>query len=292
MLTLRKVVAPIDFSRRSIEAADYAAAIARHCGSELTLLHVVDPPRLEFAMLEPPSGLMAQMMAERITKVSAELDDLISGHFADVDAKRNVLEGEPADVIVKYCVEQHVDLVVMPTRGRNPLRHFIIGSVAAKVLHDAPCAVLTGVHLERDFEFPQFNIDHVLCAVDFGPHSAEVLRWGAEIASDFQARFTAMHVTGGASADPHDRKHSEWMTDHTNSLKQKIEQLLASTSASATGEVVVRVGEPHKEVSQVARGLKVDLVVIGRGSSDGMLGRLRANSYAIVREAPCPVLSL
>ncbi len=37
----------------------------------------------------------------------------------------------------------------MPTHGYGPFRRFILGSVTAKVLHDADCPVWTGVHLEE-----------------------------------------------------------------------------------------------------------------------------------------------
>src|SRR5262249_46937414 len=45
-------------------------------------------------------------------------------------------------------------------------------------------------------------------------------------------------------------------------------------------------------VSSAALQLEVDLVVIGRGASSGMLGRLRTNAYSITRQAPCPAVSI
>jgi len=38
---------------------------------------------------------------------------------------------------------------MMPTHGLGGFRRFLLGSVTAKVLHDADCPVWTGVHLER-----------------------------------------------------------------------------------------------------------------------------------------------
>jgi nucleotide-binding universal stress UspA family protein len=45
-------------------------------------------------------------------------------------------------------------------------------------------------------------------------------------------------------------------------------------------------------ISSAASELEADLVVIGRGSSGGMLGRLRTNAYSIIRQSPCPVVSI
>jgi nucleotide-binding universal stress UspA family protein len=45
-------------------------------------------------------------------------------------------------------------------------------------------------------------------------------------------------------------------------------------------------------VRRVAIDCAADLVVIGRGRLDKVLGRLRTNAYAIIRNSPCPVMSL
>jgi hypothetical protein len=74
-----------------------------------------------------------------------------------MEAKRVVLEGDPARQIVDYAHEEKVDLIVMPTHGYGPFRQFILGSITAKVLHDADCPVWTGVHLE---EAPQVTEPH------------------------------------------------------------------------------------------------------------------------------------
>ena len=276
MVPIRKIVVPFDLSRRSVEAVDYASAIAVRYESELTLLHVVEPPRFEFAMLEPPGNLLDRMVAERVEAMSAEIERFRSQHLSGTKADVRILQGQPAEAIVDYCVKQQIDLVVMPTRGRGPLRQFIIGSVAAKVLHDVPCAVLTGVHLELDFGFPKFHVNRVVCAVDLGPHSGPVVRWGADLARDFQAECTLIHVIAQEA--------------HAQNARRRLRQLLQSASVDA--DIVIKTGEPEKEITQAAAGLGADLIVIGRGTSEGLLGRLRAQSYAIVRGARCPVLSV
>jgi nucleotide-binding universal stress UspA family protein len=45
-------------------------------------------------------------------------------------------------------------------------------------------------------------------------------------------------------------------------------------------------------VSCAASQLEADLVVIGRAASHGVLGRLRTNAYSIIRQSPCPVVSV
>jgi len=57
-------------------------------------------------------------------------------------------------------------------------------------------------------------------------------------------------------------------------------------------DIVIEDGEPHRIVPEVAARNGADLIVIGRGVQTGVLGRLRAHGCEIIRNAPCPVLSI
>lgn len=50
--------------------------------------------------------------------------------------------GEPADVLIDEARESGADLVVVGTRGLNPAKQLVLGSVSTKVAHRAPCSVL------------------------------------------------------------------------------------------------------------------------------------------------------
>ena len=64
------------------------------------------------------------------------------------NASRETCEGEAASRIVAFAKSHDIDLIMMPTHGLGPFRRFLIGSITAKVLHDAHCPVWTGVHME------------------------------------------------------------------------------------------------------------------------------------------------
>jgi hypothetical protein len=55
---------------------------------------------------------------------------------------------------------------------------------------------------------------------------------------------------------------------------------------------VVERGEVTTVVSAEAERRKSDLLIIGRGPAPGVFGRLRAHSYPIIRQSPCPVISV
>ena len=66
----------------------------------------------------------------------------------------------------------------------------------------------------------------------------------------------------------------------------------ALEAAGLKAETVMESGSPAKLVHRVAAEWGADLVVIGRHTDDSILGRLTTHAYAIVRESPCPVLSV
>jgi nucleotide-binding universal stress UspA family protein len=62
--------------------------------------------------------------------------------------------------------------------------------------------------------------------------------------------------------------------------------------AGSKAEVLVEDGDAPRVVCSVAKRLGADVLVIGRGSAAGVFGRLRTNAYAIIRQSPCPVVSV
>jgi nucleotide-binding universal stress UspA family protein len=57
-------------------------------------------------------------------------------------------------------------------------------------------------------------------------------------------------------------------------------------------QVRVECADPASYVRDVADKSYVDVLIIGRSPDLGLLGRLRTHAYAIIREAPCPVISV
>lgn len=66
----------------------------------------------------------------------------------------------------------------------------------------------------------------------------------------------------------------------------------AVDGAGLKAAVMVIPREPHTAITATAQQIGAELVIIGRGSTPGALGRLRAQAYEIVRKSPCPVLSV
>ena len=283
-----KILVPVAFSERCQGAAQYAEALACHFHAELVLLHVVAPVPTYWC---PDAVVMSpEVTAEAMEQSKAELDRFLGDGLKGIAVTRLVREGDPAQTIVDFAHEEKFDLIVMPTHGYGPFRRFLLGSVTAKVLHDAGIPVWTGPHMESAPAYPKISFRRVLCALDLGAHSQAVLEWAGGFAREYGADLDVVHAipastvsVGGFYFDP------EWRAHVVNEARDRIAYLQGEVGLP--GQARVETGDVAASVRAAAEESHADLVVIGR-SHGGPLGRLRANAYAIIRESPCPVAAI
>jgi nucleotide-binding universal stress UspA family protein len=281
----RHILCPVDFSERSKAIRPYVNAFAEKFNAKLTLLNAIEVPppdiygvdqsfpvMLDFASLEP-------RLLERLKSYSDWLN-----------TSRVVQMGDPAITIADYARQHHVDLIMMPTHGYGRFRSLLLGSVVSKILHDVDCPVWTAPHAED----PQLT-QHVACksmlaAIDLGAGQADVIRRAAELAGEFGALLHLVHAVPGAERHPGETGGDEFSLFLLSSAREEIAKL-QSQAGTALGVSVVA-GPVGKVVRKAAQEYGSDLLVIGRGVMHEAFGRVRTISYSIIRESPCPVLSL
>lgn len=288
--SISRILVPIDFSRRSGEAARYARSLAEQFQAELLFAHVVDGNPFAFAMIEP-SGVSLEHAAEtRRSAAQKALCAFLHAELAGAPINSLVTEGKPAEQILNLLQARQADMIVMPTQGHNRIRQFLIGSITAKVLHDSPAPVWTGVHLEDSRTFPDFRLERILCAVDFGAQTSAVLTWGAELADAFGASVSVLHVMPDPTAWTDELRDQAPHALRVEAMRERLQEAMRPVGLTATA--AIEYGDPHKAVTAAASRQNANLLIIGRGCSDDMIGRLKAQAYAIVRQSPCPVLSV
>jgi nucleotide-binding universal stress UspA family protein len=262
MFQLRQILFPVDFSSRCRGAAAYVQALAGRFEAELILLHVVEATY---------NSTLEDLHAVRMEQFESFFDK----SWRHLRVKKLVEHGEAAQKIIQCAAANHADLIMIPTQGMGIYRRLILGSTSAKVLHDADCPVWTGVHLENAPALEAVACQRILCAVDLKPLSARVLDWASRLADEYQAELTLVHVTPGGE---------------TQQAQHALEQL--RQAAGYPVSVRVEAGDASTVVAQLAGKLKADLLVIGRKSAAGVLGRLDMTAYSIIRQSPCPVVSV
>ncbi|MGZ3440247.1 MAG: universal stress protein [Polyangia bacterium] len=149
MITIKKILLPVDFSECAEPAIALALEMARKFGASVELLHVWQPPPLiPLPMVVIPSSPESQPInMEELARTTAgaqmkELVDRLRDHGVGEVLSR-VAVGSPAHEIVDLAELGHFDLIVMGTHGRSGLMHAVMGSVAEKVVRRAKCPVLT-----------------------------------------------------------------------------------------------------------------------------------------------------
>lgn len=290
MFPLTKILLPVDFSERCLGAARYSEALAAHFHAEITLLNVLEPIRYEFSTLEFGGTVMNDLVAGRAVQAQKQLEGLLEQELEGVRVARVLLDGDPARKIVEYALSQRMNLIALPTHGYGPFRRFILGSVTAKVLHDADCPVWTGVHLEQAPRVDAIAFRSIVCALDLGPQSRKALSWAAEMAVEFKARLVLVHAHPCIESRPGEYFDHDLAADLARSAREELEKLRGDAAAEA--DLVVEGGDAPQVVCRAAEAHHADLLVIGRGSAAGLFGRLRTNAYAIIRQSPCPVVSV
>ena len=178
--------------------------------------------------------------------------------------------------------------MIMPTHGYGVFRRFLLGSVTSKVLHDLGCPVLTGAHLTEQGGSGNIAISNIVCAIDRDAQSRDTLEWASSLAVDFQARLSVVHAI--PRLDPSLGVSSDLKAQMEATVREEIGNP-QSTAAAKKMAVSIQEGDVADAVCGYAKSVGAHLVVIGRGK-DRQMGRLRTNAYGIIRQSPCPVVSI
>lgn len=288
MITFQRILFPTDFSARSVAVVPSVQAMIKRFGAELTVMHVVDlPPAV--AIAPPEAAAWATLIgADRIRQEGKiALERFIVREFPGAQVKAESSEGDPATMIADYARTNPTDLIMLPTSGRGPFRRLLLGSVTAKLLHDTPVPVWTGVHAEEITAHPPSEWKRVLCALEDDPRDLPVLKWATEFASEQKLQLRLVHAVRGPEECEGNLSFREFLFD---TARERIAKLQAQ---AGTGfELCLRLGDPGPVMHQAALGYSADIIVIGRGVIQKTFGRLRSVAYEIIREAPCPVISV
>ena len=275
MFPPKKILFPVDFSERCTAASRMAETFTGHFQAELTLMHVIEPLTYNDVPID------INEIGER------QLSGYLAEEFRQFDVKRILGQGDPACQILKYAQSEDFDLIMLPTHGYGPFRRFIIGSVAEKVLHNAICPVWTGVHMEQVPKLEDIAFRKVVCALDLGTQSCPTLRWAGQFAAEFGADLEIVHAIPA-------HKDTAFVDNLEEQMLLKAEERIAEVQkcVGTQSKVSVLVGDVPAAVCGFAAQEKADLVIIGRGVHNDFKGRLKANAYSMVRESPCPVISV
>lgn len=143
MVQVQKILFPIDFSESTEKYIPWVKTLVKQFDATLYLTSVT-PDMSNFATFYAPHASIKGFQKEVQTGAEKKMKEFIALHFRDVPKiETRVLTGRPADRVIELAKQEKIDLIIMGTHGRTGLERTIFGSVADKVVKNAPCPVLT-----------------------------------------------------------------------------------------------------------------------------------------------------
>lgn len=287
-MSFRHILFPVDFSPRAYNAVPFVKAFAARYHAAVTLVHVVEPAPAFVAA--DGAYLVESALPDLKPEAENKLAAFAMEQFPGMSVTRMVEEGDPGTCISALAHSWNADLIMMPTHGRGAFSRALLGSVTAKALHDCDCAIWTGVHLGDAPPPIHTDLKTILCAIELMPESASLLKYAKEIGLEAGAAVHIVHAVPTTDArleNTFDQPLELFLKDFARDEIAKLQM-----EAGTNFDTFVELGSVANVVHQAAAHFSADLIVIGRGVINRFAGGLRTEAYGIVRESPCPVLSI
>lgn len=143
MRTITKILFPVDLSEVSSKLVPDALDFARKFDAEVHLLLVTGSFE-KFQTFYIPHPSLKTFGEEVLRGGQKKLAEFVEEYFSEFSRlKTAVVQGEPAEEILKYVKNEKIDLIIMGTHGRKGLDRALFGSVANEVVKSSPVPVLT-----------------------------------------------------------------------------------------------------------------------------------------------------
>ena len=147
-LGISKIMVGIDGSEQSINAADYAIAIAKRHDAEMIAVNALTSD-VGYAYSSPGVESPPLTIREIILLAEDEVKKWFNGIKEKADKRGIRLRSEiimvkrsAVSAMLDYAEEQKIDLIVVGTRGRSGMKKMLLGSVASGLVTYAACPVL------------------------------------------------------------------------------------------------------------------------------------------------------
>lgn len=294
LMTVDRVLVPVDGSPLSLQAVPYALSLIRH-GGTITILRVIASHEAS----APPFGDARPSEQERLARqpIVSALERWPG--VSPVRVKIVVEQGDPADKILAAARAQQAGLIVMATSARGALGRLAVGSVADRVIRSSPVPVVVIRRGDALTDMSLPLIRRLVVAVDGSRRSLEAVPVVEALAKHLRASVLLVTVLDPLDSRPpalqeYPRDSGEPRDDAMAAAKSEAGDLLARTAgrfadAGVSADWKLLTGQPATAINETV--LAGDFVVLtSRGH--GGLRRWLLGSVAeqLVRQCPAPVV--
>jgi nucleotide-binding universal stress UspA family protein len=279
------ILCPVDFSSRSISAAQHVKAWRERFGAALKIVHVVDNQRYGAPHDHSSHPELSQVVARR----TADLEHFCHHHFGKNVAEALVLVGSRADALEHLANRERIDLVMLPRNHQSFIGKLFGDSIAAILLERSSASVWMSQHLEENHH--PVTVNNILCALHFkqdtmlDAQNFRILKTLRQLVCKFRAEVTFLQVTGNT------KSHESWSPPGTETGSQSwLAQ--AQDLLERPIKLLRRPGNVISGIGRTAGQIGADLVVVGRMRPEAISFGRQSRILKINHAVRCPVLSV
>ena len=283
------ILCAIDFSRHSRRALRLALALAARQHSRVVAVHAIEPLLAEAAAtLTASSTLEPDAERELIALVENERRAVAGAPAVDA----TVRVGPPASVILEAAENAGAGLIAMGTQGLGGLRKLFFGSIAERVLRDAPIPVVAVPVPDDDNGSDAPAIREVMAAVELDDTAEAIAGHAATVADALDVPLVLLHVVSrvyGAPRAASVEDAAERLRE--SNARERLGGLAERVGRTGVGPVVeIRSGPAAEEIASAAAARQA-LVTLASGGNDEH-HRPGSIAYRVLCLSDLPVLAV
>ncbi len=299
MIKISSVLLPTDFSDCSREALKHAIRICKTFGAKLHILHV---------------NIMLGENPEKIQEGFPEIEKVIDSYekqqkfdiaeFRRLSAEHVVLFSEStvkgfsaSEKILQFEKDNKIDLIVMGTHGRGILSHFVLGSVAEKVVRYSSCPVMTVNQFGKQIDIKN-DYKRILVPLDFSDYSLAGLRYGIEFAKIYTAHLDIAHVFEAYPAPLAYSYGIESTIRFGPEIRVRSEEMIRKSAEEIEPDFtkftpIVIEGKPNRKIVELSEENSSDMIILStRGLGTVKSFFIGSTADKIIRKVKIPVLAV
>ncbi|HNQ59586.1 MAG TPA: universal stress protein [Bacteroidales bacterium] len=270
---MKEIIAAVDFSECSVNAAEHALSIAAHAMTDLKLVYVFNKNQNQKTIFKYHDPI------DEATQLLEELKGKFQPMLPENSVLYKIREGKVYKEVVTEANESNALMIVTGTHGSSGFEELWIGSNAYRIICSANCPVITlreGVKPERDLRRIVLPIDETLTTRQKVPHATF-------LASLFDAEIHVLALFQSSMKEIQDKviKYAKQACAHLE--KNKIKFLMTS----------VKCKNPTDATIEYATKVDANLIVIMTDQTTSFKN-LFLGPYAeqMIHRSPIPVMSI
>ncbi|WP_440009192.1 universal stress protein [Halomicrococcus sp. SG-WS-1] len=283
-----QILFPTDGGDGATVVFDHVLDIATAHDATVHIVNVADTTQMSTTRIQGEVVDTLEQEGEQIVHETAD-----RAKQRGVTTVTEVVQGEPYRTIIGYADSHDVDLIVMPTHGRQGLERFLLGSTTERVVRRANVPVLT-IRPDDDstIEYPYQN---ALVPTDGSDCANQALAMGVDVAKADGAALHLLSVIAIASLGVDVRSDLQM-----SALEEQADELIEDARAFAENASVESISGSVEHGPSIHRAIlsyidehDIDLVVVGTHGRTGfdryVLGSV---TEYLIRTSPIPVLTV